>query len=211
MLDTHGLPMNGLGKAVEHINNWPKYDSRGYTQVDYNPKTGDVYIEDHVASSLGEAYCNYKDRAVIRIGFFANAMTLQKLADAIFCKVNENKQEGSGVKEQKKINPRHAITLSNGEKVDTYGIPMRNLEKALKEINSWGRLKGVTQIDYSIVAGTILYRTLVYETAYVRRESQNVISLGCITGCTTAQNLADIVRDAVNERKKKEEQKTDAH
>lgn len=205
MIDTHGLKMNGLGKAIEHINSWPKHEFRGYTQVDYNPKTGDVYIEDHVGDALGDSYCTYKDRAVIQIGFFANHMTEQKLADAIFRKVNEVKQAGDSRKVIRKVNSRHIITLSNGERVNTHGLPMWNMEKALREINNWGKYKGRTQIDYNL-AGIILYCIHVSQTAYIPRENANVVALGCITGCITGQELADMIRDAVNERKKKEQQ-----
>lgn len=80
MLNTYGLTMRGLHKAVASINSWPAHNAGGYTHVAYDMSTGEVLISEHVGDG---SRTRYDDPEIINCGCHANYMSAQQLADII--------------------------------------------------------------------------------------------------------------------------------
>ncbi len=86
MLNLHNLKIKGLKKASGNTCNWSPR-SGGYTEVFYNTETGDVWTIDQV--SIGHnSWTEYDDPAIIKVAETEAHMTMQAIADAIFCRVN---------------------------------------------------------------------------------------------------------------------------
>lgn len=87
MLNSHNLVIKGIKKASGETCNWnPR--SGGYTEIFYNTETGEVWTVDQV--SLGHnSYTVYDNPAIIKIAETEVKMTMQEIADAISCAVNE--------------------------------------------------------------------------------------------------------------------------
>ena len=77
MLNTHGLKMVGLKKAVGEMVNWS--DQRVNNVIYYDRNTGDIMCRTHTQNSWDE----WHDPAIICAARTPGRMTMQQLADAI--------------------------------------------------------------------------------------------------------------------------------
>lgn len=86
-IDTHGLPMRGLRKAVSAIRAWSEYDSPA-EQISYDRQTGDVLTD----TIVGNSWVAYHDPQIINLGTYRGRVSQQQLADDIAHAVKEADQ-----------------------------------------------------------------------------------------------------------------------
>lgn len=77
MLNTHGLKMVGLKKAVGEMVNWS--DQRVNNVLYYDRNTGDIMCRTHTQNSWDK----WHDPAIICVARTPDRMTMPQIADAI--------------------------------------------------------------------------------------------------------------------------------
>ena len=85
-LNTHGWKMIGLEKVASQTKNLNGCYSDHNMQLNYDRKTGEVWVEEHVSSNSWVEYCNDD---IVTVCCFYKPHTAQEIADIIAYTMSE--------------------------------------------------------------------------------------------------------------------------
>ena len=88
MLNTYSLKIKGIKKAASEMENTEKRMDGSYNQVNYNRKTGEVWVD----FCLQNNWVKYNDTNIMTVGNYHRKLTMQELADEIKNAIEEDER-----------------------------------------------------------------------------------------------------------------------